>query len=74
MGSALERVRQNAKHRELKLPESTRFAPITVVKVAVSTSGPIGLPSKSSSTVVPKHTITQKNPPPDIGSGVKHLP
>ena len=37
-------VRRNAHHRELKLPESTRFVLNTVLMVAVSTCGLTGCP------------------------------
>ena len=43
-GSALECVRQNAQHLELKLLETTRFVFNTVPTFAVSTCGPIGCP------------------------------
>ena len=43
-GSALVCLRRNAQHRELNLPESTRFVLVIVVMVAVSTCGPIGCP------------------------------
>ena len=40
--SALVSVRRNAQHRELKLPEFTRFVLNTVLMVGVSTCGPTG--------------------------------
>ena len=40
IGSTLVCVRRNAQHRELNLPDSTRFVLIAVVMVGVSTSGP----------------------------------
>ena len=43
-GSALVCVRRNTRHRELKFPESTRFALITAVMVTVPTRGPAGCP------------------------------
>ena len=43
IGSALVCVRRNAQHRELKLPESTRFVLKAVLMVAVSTCGPTGV-------------------------------
>ena len=42
LGSALVCVRRNVQHRELKLPESTRFVLSTIVMIAVSTDGPTG--------------------------------
>ena len=42
IGSALVCVHRNAQHRELKLPESTRFVLNTVLMVTVSTHGPTG--------------------------------
>ena len=64
IGSALVCLRRNARHRQLKLPESTSFALITVVvMVAVSVSGSTGclvVYSKPSSSLVPKHILTQK--------------
>ena len=43
IGFVLACVRQNTQHRELKVPESTRFALNTVLMVAVSTCGPSGV-------------------------------
>ena len=43
IGSALACVRRNTQHRELNLPESTRFVLNTVLMVAVSTCGPSGV-------------------------------
>ena len=40
--SALVCVRRNLQHRELNLPESTRFELISAVMVTVPTGGPIG--------------------------------
>ena len=42
IGSVLVCVRWNVQHRELKLPESTQLSLITVVRIAVPTSGPTG--------------------------------
>ena len=42
IGSALVCLRRNATHLELSVPDYTRFVVITVVMVAVSTSGPTG--------------------------------
>ena len=44
IGSALECVRRNAQHLELKLLEFTWFVLNTVLMFAVSTGGPIGCP------------------------------
>ena len=41
-GSAPVCVRRNAQHRELKLPESTRFVLNTVLMVSLFTRGPTG--------------------------------
>ena len=73
IGSALVCVRWNAQYLELKLPESTRFMPITVVMVAVFVSRPIDCltNSKPSSPLVPKRSYTKKLPQA-IGSEVKH--
>ena len=47
IGSAHVWVRRNAQHRGLRLPESTRFALVTVVMVAVYTSGPTNCPEST---------------------------
>ena len=41
-------VRRSIQHRELKLPNSTRFAPITAVMVVVPTGGSTGCPVSHS--------------------------
>ena len=68
IGSALVCVRRNAQHRELKLPESTRFVLITVVMVAVSTRGPTGClvspPHLSSQNI-----LSHEKSPHAIGPG-----
>ena len=62
-------VHQNAQHRELKVPESTRFVLNTALMVGASTCGLTGVspPSLSSRNV-------QKNPPQAIGPEMKHKP
>ena len=50
MGSALACVRRNTQHRELRLPESTRFVLNAVLIVAVSTCGPTGVSPPPLST------------------------
>ena len=63
IGSALECVRRNAQHRELKLPESTRFVLNTVVMVAVSTCGPTGVsPPPLSSQHIQSHEKSPTSP------------
>ena len=47
IGSALVCVRRNVQHREIKLPESTRFALITAAMAVVPTVGPTGCPVSS---------------------------
>ena len=64
--SALVCVRRNAQHRDLKLPESTRFAPNTAVMVAVFTNGPA-----SPMSQIYSHT---KKAPQAMGHRVKHQP
>ena len=73
VGSSFVYVRRNAQHPELKLPDSTRFVLITVVVVAVSTSGPTGC------TVCPPPLLSEnvqshKKPPQAIGPEVKYKP
>ena len=56
IGSALVCGRRNAQHRELKLPESTRFVLNTVLMVAMSTCGPTGVsPPPLSSQSIQSH-------------------
>ena len=56
IGPALVCVRRNAPHRELKLPESTRFVLNTVLMDVVSTRGPTGAsPPPLSSQNIQSH-------------------
>ena len=71
IGSALVCVRRNAQHRELQLPEPTRFVLNTVVMVAASTCGPTGasLPPLSSQNIQ-----SHENPSQTLGIEVKYQP
>ena len=64
IGSALVCVRRTAQHRELKLPESTRFVLNTVRMVVVSTCGPTGCPV--SPPPFPSQNIQSHENPPHI--------
>ena len=63
-------VRRNVQHREIKLPNSTRFALITAVMVAVPAGGPTGCPvsppplfSQKSQEELPKSHRARGVPP-----------
>ena len=74
IGSALVFIRRNAQHRELNLPESTRFALITLVVVAGPTSGHTGCPKSPyplSSQNIQSH---EKALAQAIEPGRKHQP
>ena len=62
IGFAPVRVHRNAQHRELRLPESTRFVLITVVMVAAVRRWAQRLSGESSSPLVLKHAVTRKGP------------
>ena len=62
IGSVLVCVRRNVQHRELKLPQSTRFALITAVMVAVPTAGPSGYPL-GPSPLLSKNIESHEEPP-----------
>ena len=69
IGSALVCVRRNVQHRELKLPESTWFMPVTVEMAAVFTSGPIGcLLIVSTHPLQPKNVQSREKAPANHGA------
>ena len=73
IGFALVCVRRNVKHRELKLPKSTRFGLITAVMVAVPTSGATGC-LVSPAALKSQNVQSHEKPPQAIGPEVKHQP